>query len=412
MTNSTAKEPQDIVQDAPAAESEAAARTDDGNCKSTDEDDGNNKRASTKLRIVSLLPSITEVLSCLGVGEEIVGITHECDYPEWVVQQSCTKIVTTSEINPRKMTQEEIHQRVTGSLAQGNSLYGLNHDVLRSVRPDIIFTQSLCDVCAVSYPVVLDTCARILAGPCRISNNNSNESSVAVAGGGDNNNKNEPQVISMEPNNLKDVLKTFHVAAQALGPSTMERAKTVVSDLERGFETIRQQVAKKVESRSTSTNKNKPTVAFLEWHAPIFSGGHWIPDMIEIAGGDYSMCQTSDRSAAWTDEDFARLDPDVILIGPCGFSLNRALDDTLALLYNNPERQVWWNKLKAVQTGRVYALDGNSYYARPGPRLLQGCGIMAKCIHDDDDFLTQELAPSSGYCRITPDMYTIKKEAS
>jgi iron complex transport system substrate-binding protein len=384
------------------------------------------------LRIVSLLPSITEILAFIGVGEQIVGITHECDYPEWITNVNASsnttaaKVVTTSAINPRTLTQSEIHEAVVGSLAQGNSLYGLNHDVLRAVQPDIIFTQSLCDVCAVSYPVVLDTCARILAGPI-ISTCGMNDDDDSPGNDSSSTNKKsytEPQVISMEPNNLKDVLLTFHVAARALGPRTVERANIVVRDLELGFETIRQAVAKKVAGKNNGIDKKKkPTVAFMEWHCPIFSGGHWIPDMLDIAGGDYRMCQSGDRSSPWTDDDFARLDPDIILIGPCGFSLERAVQDTLALYHDqDTPRGAWWRQLRAVQTGRVYALDGNSYYARPGPRLLQGCGIMAKCIHDDDDdgsaeddnendFLSQELAPSSGYCRITPNTYETKNES-
>jgi ABC-type Fe3+-hydroxamate transport system substrate-binding protein len=448
--------------------------------------------SSSGLRIVSLLPSITEILAAIGVGDDIVGITHECDYPECVVGRvvdvdddnenntnSNNKntngakksgvvpvakvVVTTSAINPRTLTQSEIHAAVVGSLAQGHSLYGLNHDALRSVQPDIIFTQSLCDVCAVSYPVVLETCAKILAGPVDApavvlptttttttcsrggggGSNSSNTGDIeqAVAGDDDGrspaaddgivvsnikNNKEPPPpplVISMEPNNLKDVLTTFHVAARALGRcEIVQRADDVVRELERGFESIRQAVAAAAHHDTVvgtqSKKKRKPTVAFMEWHCPIFSGGHWIPDMIQIAGGDYQMCQSGDRSAAWTDKDFAKLDPDIILIGPCGFSLRRAVQDTLALYQDDTtttsSRGRWWKQLRAVQTNRVYALDGNSYYARPGPRLLQGCGIMAKCIHDDNDsasfMLSPELAPSSGYCRITPDMWCTAKQ--
>ena len=337
----------------------------------------NNEQGS--LRIVSLLPSITEVLSSLHVADQIVGITHECDYPPEALENA--KVVTTSDINPRLMTQEEIHRAVIGSLKNGHSLYGINEAVLRSVAPQIIFTQQLCDVCAVSYPVVLDTCARVVGGPPPPGWVSLNDQELY------------PKVISMEPANLNDVLKTFHVAANALGPRAQTRAIEVVSKLELGFEAIRNAVR----------GRSRPEVAFMEWHNPIFSGGHWIPDMLDIVGASYKMCKSGDRSSPITDEDFIQLDPDFILIGPCGFSLDRAIKDTFKMFHEKP----WWREMRAVQEGRVFALDGNSYYARPGPRLLQGCGIMAGCIHGEEvsRILGEELCPTSGFCRITIDMY-------
>ena len=325
------------------------------------------------VRIVSLLPSITEVLSSLGVADQIVGITHECDFPPQALQGA--RVVTTSEIQPHKMTQTEIHKAVCGSLLNGHSLYGMNADALRSVRPDIVFTQSLCDVCAVSYPVVLDTCARVMAGPPA-----GQETELC------------PKVISMEPTDLKEVLKTFHVAGKALG--TEEQASSVVTKLQQGFEKIR---------RATENIEMRPKVAFMEWHDPIFSGGHWIPDMVELAGGKYEMCASGSRSSPIENEEFVEMDPDVVLIGPCGFSLERALRDTIALHKQNN----WFRNMRAVKEGRVFALDGNSYFARPGPRLLQGCGVMAACIHGEEvaKALGEELAPSLGYCRVTADMY-------
>lgn len=334
----------------------------------------------TDVRIVSLLPSITEILASIGASHQIVGITHECDHPPEAIADA--QIVTTSEITPYTMTQDEIHQAVCGSLVNGHSLYGMNAKVLQSIRPHFVFTQSLCDICAVSYPVVLDTCARIMGG--------------AKGDHGKDDTDIHPEVISMEPKNLRDVLKTIHVAGKALGRE--EQATQVVSNLDKGFETIR-----KIIENCGKTEKVKKRVAFMEWHTPIFTGGHWVPDMINIAGGSYQMGESGDKSKAITDEEFISLDPDVILIGPCGFSLERSLKDTLTMYKEKP----WWKNLRAVKLGEVYALDGNSFYARPGPRLLQGCGIMAACIHGAEitEALDREnLAPTSGYCRVTVDM--------
>jgi len=338
------------------------------------------------MRIVSLLPSITEIVASLGVADQIVGITHECDYPPEAIEGA--KVVTTSDISPYSMTQIEIHEAVCGSLINGQSLYGINREVICSVRPDIVFTQSLCDVCAVSYPVVLATCAKLVAGPPIVSNDDDDVCQP-------NNKELCPKVISMEPTNLEDVIKTFHVAARALGGLEIQsRADKVTTDIRKGIEII----------RKVTGEKSKPSVAFLEWHEPLFTGGHWIPDMLEIAGAKYSMCESGERSAPIKDEDFILIDPDYILVGPCGFPLARALEDTLAM-YN---KKAWWKKLRAVKEGRVFALDGNSYYARPGPRLLQGTGIMAACIHGEEvgKELGEELAPSSGYQRVTFDMYS------
>ena len=206
----------------------------------------------SSLRIVSLLPSITEVLSSLGVANQLVGITHECDYPKEALEGA--QVVTVSDISPHTMTQAQIHESVCGSLVNGHSLYGINKQVLQDIQPDLIFTQSLCDVCAVSYPVVLETCAKILADDT-------------------------PKIISLEPNNLEDVLKTFLVAGRALGLE--DRATEVVDELRRKFEIIRDVI------KQHSDPNNKPQVAFLEWHDPLFTGGHWIADMMEIAGCDY-----------------------------------------------------------------------------------------------------------------------------
>jgi len=136
--------------------------------------------------------------------------------------------------------------------------------------------------------------------------------------------------------------------------------------------------------------------------------GHWIADLMERAGCNYTMCKSGDRSTPITDDTLIQMDPDYILIGPCGFSLDRAVQDTLQFA----NKKQWWKQLRAVRNGNVYALDGNSYYARPGPRLVQGCGILARCVHNGDDdehdvgsALGEELAPSSGMQRITMDMY-------
>jgi len=353
--------------------------------------------------IVSLLPSITEILAELGVSNMIVGITHECDHPPEAIQDA--KIVTTSEINPRTMSQELIHTKVCGSLTNGQSLYGLNGDVLKSLLPiDIIFTQSLCDICAVSYPMVLKGCATLIGGPPfhddspnNVVDNNGSRNKI-------------PRVVSMEPENLRDVLETFQVAAKALDSiidegegeiGTIEaRCNVVINEIQTGLNRIEYVVRAHQHSLKA---KSKPLVAFLEWHSPLFAGGHWIPDMLNIIDVSAPMLLSGEPSKVFTDEELLELDPDFILIGPCGFNLERSLRDTLAMYKKRP----FWRELRAVKQNQVFALDGNSYYARPGPRLLQGTGIMAACVYGEElaKELGEDLAPSTGYVQVMLDMY-------
>jgi iron complex transport system substrate-binding protein len=206
--------------------------------------------------------------------------------------------------------------------------------------------------------------------------------------------------VSLEPNNLKDVFATFLAAGRAL--EREDRAEEVVKELKQNFAFIQETVSR-AQQQKPGDEKKKPLVAFLEWHDPFFTGGHWIADMMEIAGCDYPMSKSGDRSKPMSDEDFQRLDPDYILIGPCGFPLERALNDTKTIVAKKP----WWKSMRAVKNGNVYALDGNSYYARPGPRLLQGCGLIARCVHGEDvgAALGEKLAPVKGMQRVTLDMY-------
>eukprot|EP00611_Tribonema_gayanum_P022490 TRINITY_DN4518_c0_g1_i1.p1 TRINITY_DN4518_c0_g1~~TRINITY_DN4518_c0_g1_i1.p1 ORF type:complete len:359 (+),score=48.15 TRINITY_DN4518_c0_g1_i1:53-1078(+) len=307
--------------------------------------------APPQIRIASLLPSLTEVVACIpSLRNSLVAVTHECDYPPEVVER-CTRI-TTSHINPAKLTQAEIDKRVKGSLAVGHSLYGIDQDKLREADPTVVLTQALCDVCAVSYPIVVGVCARVL---------------------GD-----HPRVISIEPTCLSDVIASVRTVGREGGAE--EEADEVARGLEAGFEKIKEAVK----------GLPRPKVAFLEWTDPLFNGGHWVPDLLDIAGADYTLAKTKERSIQITPETLAASDPDIILVAPCGFDSTRAHDDAQHLWQHD-----WWTQLRAVRDGKVYAMDGNAYYARPGPRLLQGCGIIARLIHGESvgQTLGEELAP-------------------
>jgi len=284
--------------------------------------------------------------------------------------------VTKSEISPYSMSQGEINKAVVGSLLDGHSLYALKAEELKALRPTHIFTQSLCDICAVSYPVVLDTCARIMGGPKQTGDANPAES------------VSQPHIISLEPGSLSEMLQTIKIAAEALGPASAPVADKLEADLQEGLQRIREVAHKQ---------PRRPRVVFMEWHDPIFDGGHWIPDMLEIANGEYNMNTRNQRSKAISHEEFVAFDPEYILVGPCGVDLERAKADTLTMYEHE-----WWCNMDAVKTGKVFALDGNSYYARPGPRLLQGTAIMAACLHGEAvaSELGRMLVPEHSYEQI------------
>ncbi|KAJ8599354.1 hypothetical protein CTAYLR_005366 [Chrysophaeum taylorii] len=312
-------------------------------------------------RIITLIPSATEVVAACGLGDRIVGVTHECDWPEEAVRGR--KVCTTSDISPHTMEQNEINRAVVGSLSQGHSLYGLDFETVRALQPTHVVTQSLCDVCSVSREVVGSTCARLVAG--------------------------EPEIVNLEPGTLEDVIGTVEAVGRVFG-ATAAAARTV-ADVRAGLDAIRVAVEK---HRASPV----PRVAFCEWIDPVFTGGHWIPCMMRIAGAAYDMAKSGDRSAAWTPEQLVAYDPDVIIVACCGFDVARNKRDVEA--FN--EKQQWWRDLRAVRTGRVFACDANSYFARPGPRLLQGAGIIAGIVHGPKcrEALGEALCPSTGWTRV------------
>ena len=290
------------------------------------------------MRIVSLLPSATEIVCALGLEANLVGVTHECDYPPFVTD--LPKVTRT--LIPHDAASADIDALVRERLETALALYSLDMPMLEALRPDLLVTQALCDVCAVAE-------AEVTAAACTLPGH--------------------PRVVNLEPMSLEDVFTTLHLLGQAT--DTEARAVEVVAAL-------RQRVLR-VEGRTQHIPlKDRPKVAFVEWIDPIFNGGHWNPTLVEMAGGIDVLGSAGQPSRTTPWERVLEAQPDVLFVACCGFSRVRTLQDIPLL-----ERRAGWQDLPCVHNGRVYVTDGNAYFSRPGPRLVDSLEIMAHALHPE-----------------------------
>jgi iron complex transport system substrate-binding protein len=288
------------------------------------------------MRIVSLLPSATEIVCSLGLEDQLVGVTHECDFPRSVL----TLPKVTKTLIPTDASSAEIDSLVRDRLGAKSALYSLDMDALEALRPDLIVTQALCDVCAVAESEVRDAA-------CTLSS--------------------LPGVVNLEPETLDEVFDAIRQvgvatgnedAANELCASLWERAAFVVE--------------------RTRGVTHRPRVALLEWLDPPFSTGHWNPELIRLAGGVDGLGREGEKSVTLKWEQVIEWNPEVVLISCCGFTAERAMDEVHIL-----RNVVGWNDLPAVRDGRVFVTDGASYFSRPGPRLVDSLELLAHVIHPD-----------------------------
>jgi len=295
------------------------------------------------MKIASLLPSSTEILCALGLENEIVGITHECDFPASI---NGKPHLTASRISHETMSSAEIDHAVRSQLDGHGSIYDLNTDLLQELNPDLILTQELCDVCAVSYKTV-QKAAKIYAA--------------------------DAQVVSLEPNTIADIFDNIKLVGELTGKS--EKAAEVVEGLQARLDTISQKLKNASNPQSEIQN---PKCFMLEWLEPPFAPGHWVPEQVEIAGGIALMGEAGKKSVTTTYEAIYESKPDVLVLIPCGYYTN----DILRQLENTrfPSN---WRELPAIENGEVWALDATSYFSRPAPRVVDGAEILAKILHSD-----------------------------
>ena len=288
-------------------------------------------------RIISMLPAATEIAAALGLTGSLVGVSHECDHPPAV---RAIPQVTRCEIHGGILPSGRIDAWVTDTLSATGTLYTMNEPLIRGLRPDVILTQRLCDVCAVGYDSVT-AFARTLPGP--------------------------PVVVNLEPATLADVFDDIRKVAAATGVS--QRAEEVVAALVQRVEAVRARA---------STARHRPRCAILEWLDPPFACGHWNPELVEIAGGEEVLGHKGQPSRRVTWEEVLASRPDVLLIACCGFDLERTRRDLPRLR----ERE-GWAEIPAVRDGRVHAVDGSQYFSRPGPRVVDSLEITAEILHPD-----------------------------
>ena len=298
------------------------------------------------MRIVSLLPSATEIICTLGLEDQLVGVTHECDYPTAV--RRLPQVTRT--LIPAAASSGEIDRLVRERLWSNQALYTLDLPVLESLRPDLIVTQTLCDVCAVAEDEVRAAACMLPGGPT---------------------------VINLEPQTLLQVLDAVRQVAIAVGVD--RRADDVIANL---TDRIAAVVAR------AATMQHTPRVAFLEWLDPPFSCGHWNPELVRLAGGVEELGHAGQPSRTLRWDEVVDCQPEVIVIACCGFSVAQTLSD-LPLVQDVPG----WHDIPAVRTGQVYVTDGSHYFSRPGPRLVDSLEILAHMLDPQVHSLPVGLPP-------------------
>ena len=288
-------------------------------------------------RIVSLLPSCTEIICKLGYTKHLVGISHECDYPNSI---SGLPVLTKARLSPEG-TSIEINQRVTDLLQRGLSVYDVDASLLKSLSPDIIVTQTQCEACAVSLDQVKDI----------VSNWTLNQT----------------EIISLEPNTLNEVWLDFAIIAKTL--DAPESYSILKSEINERFKLLKDKL---------HGTEQKPTVLCIEWIEPIMVAANWVPELVGFAGGRnvMSVSGTDSKFCSW--DEIKKTNPDIIIMMPCGFEIKRTLED-LHFIQNI----IGWEELKAVKENKVFVVDGNTYFNRPGPRLVDSAEILAEIIHPE-----------------------------
>lgn len=287
-------------------------------------------------RIVSFLPSATELIYELEKDDFLFGVTHECDYPK----EAQNKLqVISSVFDSDNLSSNEINAKTCQLLTEGKEIFNLDEKNLQKANPDLIISQETCEVCA-AYTNQVKKALEILPK--------------------------KPQIYSIDPHNLDEILSTVSELGKILGKS--KKAKN-----------IRERLQRRISHVKNLAFKERPKVLALEWMDPFFTAGHWIPEMIEFAGGINLISKKGERSKRINFEEISKSDPDIIVLMPCGFGINQTIKEYNQILKNNQK----WNQLRTVNIKKIYAVDANSFFSKPSIRTITGLEILASIIHPD-----------------------------
>jgi iron complex transport system substrate-binding protein len=305
------------------------------------------------VRIVSLIASSTEIVHALGFGDQMVGRSHECDFPTQVKELP----VCTGPKFKTDGTSYEIDQRVKEIVQESLSVYRVDAEKLNELKPTHIITQAQCEVCAVSLKDVEEAACQIISS--------------------------NPQIISLQPDSLADIFEDVRRIAKGLG--VVPVGEMMVAQLKSRMEAV---------SQKARALPNKPRVALVEWIEPMMAGGNWMPELIDMAGGINLFGEAGKHSPWMNWEDLVAAEPDIIIVSPCGFDIERTMQE-MNLISDRKE----YAGLKAVKNGKVFVADGNQYFNRPGPRVLESLEMLAEMLHPEEFKFAHE---GVGWIRYSP----------
>jgi len=303
-------------------------------------------------RIVSFLPSATELLYEFGVDDKLFGVTHECKYPEGA---KLKPQVISSVINSDDLSSNEINTITCTLLNEGKNIFELNKENLIDANPDLIISQETCEVCA-AYTNQVKSALDILP--------------------------NKPELYSMDPHNLKEIIQSVTKLGQILNQE--KKSIEIVHSLEQRIQHIQ-----------NSEKKTIPKVLAIEWIEPFFTAGHWIPQMIEFAGGINLISKSGEHSRRMDMDEVVNSEPDIIILMPCGFDTDRTVQEYESILHNNPA----WNSLQSVKNNQIYAVDANSFFSKPSIRTIDGLEILAKIIQPEK--FKNLIVPDNSFSKIS-----------
>jgi iron complex transport system substrate-binding protein len=302
------------------------------------------------------LPSATEILYEIGVGSQIIGVTHECNYP--LDAKNKPRIINSS-FDASTMSSKEIDNKIVELFSNGKDIYVVNDNILKELKPDLIVAQGMCEVCS---PFTKEI-----------------KRAVSILGY-------NPQVLILDPHTLSDILDNI-----------LEIAKNV-GKIEEGQNLVKSLKDKINEIKKINELKNKeelPKILCLEWIDPFFTAGHWVPEMVEIAGGINGLSKSKEQSRRASLEEIKQLDPDKIILMPCGFNIDRTIKEYKNTNLNSSQK---WNNLRAIKNSEIYAVDAGSYFSKPGPRTITGIEILAKIISPNE--FKGIKAPENSYTKL------------